>query len=436
MIEDIALIGQLDEEMRRRKFQPKTQSVYRMWIKRLNEFAPGKLGSMNMEVVQEFLEHLNKREKLGRQTVHQATHAAVFFLKRILKQDVSRADFSLPSRSEAVDPIVVLSPEEVRKLLLATKLPKYHQVLALTYGVGLELKELLDLRIRDIDFQNRRLELRRKSSRVSRTAVLPEYIAATLPRYIEQAKPRTWLFEQMPGVPIGAQAAQRAFRRAATLAGIDRSQSLRSLRYAYVVHMQMYGVPLGVIGGHLGLSSSTIPKWLRIGKNQLGVDFSPLDRLLPGQSQDEVDTTALTNIVAELTDPDEREYFSEAISCYRIKAFRAAVVLAWQAVVRRIHLECFAHSLNALNTVLVKHDQKAREIKSMDDLGVVKESILLDVARDLGIFDKNVKGVLVECLGLRNKCGHPGKYSPGPSKVAAYLEDLITHVMQRPAIAR
>jgi hypothetical protein len=195
--------------------------------------------------------------------------------------------------------------------------------------------------------------------------------------------------------------------------------------------MQMYGVPLGVIGDYLGLSSSTIPKWLRIGKEQLGIDFSPLDRLLASQDQEEVDTTVLTNILSGLPDLDERDYFSEAISCYRIKAFRAAVVLAWQAVVRRIHLECFSHGLSELNTVLVRHDQKAREIRSMDDLGLIKESVLLDVARDLGIFDKNVKGVLVECLGLRNRCGHPGKYSPGPSKVAAYLEDLITHVMQR-----
>ncbi len=431
MTEEKSLMNQFDAEMRRRKLQPKTQSIYRMWIKRLDEYAPGRLDSMNVATVQEFLDHLKKREKLAKQTVHQATHASVFFLKRIRKLDVSRADFDLPRRSEAGDPIEVLRPEEVRKLLLATKLPKYHQVLALTYGVGLELKELLDLRIRDIDFKNRRIELRRKSSRVNRTAVLPEYIAATLPKYIEQAQPRTWVFEQAPGVPISAQTAQRAFRRAAALAGIDRDQSLRSLRYAYVVHMQMYGVPLGVIGDYLGLSSSTIPKWLRIGKEQLGIDFSPLDRLLASQDQEEVDTTVLTNILSGLPDLDERDYFSEAISCYRIKAFRAAVVLAWQAVVRRIHLECFSHGLSELNTVLVRHDQKAREIRSMDDLGLIKESVLLDVARDLGIFDKNVKGVLVECLGLRNRCGHPGKYSPGPSKVAAYLEDLITHVMQR-----
>jgi site-specific recombinase XerD len=431
MTEAISPIDQLDEEMRRRKLHLKTQSVYRMWIKRLDEFAPGKLDSMNVEVVQEFLGHLTKRERLARQTVHQATHAAVFFLKRIRKLDVSRADFNLPNRSEAVNPILVHSPEDVRKLLAAIKSPKHHLLLALTYGAGLELKELLDLRIRDIDFQNRRIELRRKSHRVSRTAILPEYIAATLPGYIEQARPSTWLFEQKPGVPITAQVAQRAFHRAAALAGIDKSQSLRSLRYAYVVHMQMYGVPLGVIGKYLGLSASTIQKWLRIGKSQLDVDFSPLDRLLASQGEEEVDTTALANIVGELTDSDEREYFLEAISCYRIKAFRAAVVLAWQAAVRRIHLECFSHSLNVLNTALQKHDQNAREIKSIDDLGVIKETTLLNIARDLGIFDKNVKGILVECLGLRNKCGHPGKYSPGPSKIAAYLEDLITYVMQR-----
>ncbi len=46
-------------------------------------------------------------------------------------------------------------------------------------------------------------------------------------------------------------------------------------------------------------------------------------------------------------------------------------------------------------------------------------------AQELGLYDKNQRAVLEDCLNLRNKCGHPGKYKVGPKKVSSFIEDLI-----------
>jgi hypothetical protein len=43
---------------------------------------------------------------------------------------------------------------------------------------------------------------------------------------------------------------------------------------------------------------------------------------------------------------------------------------------------------------------------------------------DIGILDKNEEAALVASLDLRNGCGHPTKYEPGPKKVSAFIEDV------------
>ena len=70
------------------------------------------------------------------------------------------------------------------------------------------------------------------------------------------------------------------------------------------------------------------------------------------------------------------------------------------------------HSLNSLNQAVSRHVNNAKQITTKDDFAFIKESVVLMVTVDLGVFDKNQKKVLEDCLGIRNSCGHPGKYFP------------------------
>lgn len=58
----------------------------------------------------------------------------------------------------------------------------------------------------------------------------------------------------------------------------------------------------------------------------------------------------------------------------------------------------------------------------------IKNRITLLGAMELGIVDKNQKDILIENLNLRNKCGHPGKYKPGPKKASSFIEDIVSIV--------
>ena len=128
--------------------------------------------------------------------------------------------------------------------------------------------------------------------------------------------------------------------------------------------------------------------------------------------------------VSSITNREIADYVQEAIKCLSVGSLRAAVVFVWVGTVRQIQSQVMRHAAKSVNKALKKYDSNARTVKRTDDLAYVKESTLLLVAQDLGIYDKGQRSTLEDALNLRNKCGHPGRYRPGPKKVSSFIEDV------------
>lgn len=145
----------------------------------------------------------------------------------------------------------------------------------------------------------------------------------------------------------------------------------------------------------------------------------------------EEDVSTLTKQVDALKDPDVMDYVGEALNALKVGARRAAVVFLWVGAVRLIQGAVIAFGAAHANAAIQKHYPKAKDVKTIDDLQFIQESTLLLAARDLGIFDKGETQILEHCLDVRNKCGHPGKYKPGPKKLSSIIEDLVSVVYRR-----
>jgi hypothetical protein len=145
----------------------------------------------------------------------------------------------------------------------------------------------------------------------------------------------------------------------------------------------------------------------------------------------ENEVSGLTAIASRIWNREARDYVDEAIKCLMFGALRASVVFLWAGATRILQERVFLKGVSAVNAALQSHDQKARTLKSLDDFAYVKDSNILMVAEDLGILDRNQRQMLEQALELRNKSGHPGKYSPGPNKVAAFIEDVVQIVLVR-----
>jgi len=134
------------------------------------------------------------------------------------------------------------------------------------------------------------------------------------------------------------------------------------------------------------------------------------------------------SITTTISDSDIRDYVEEAIECLKVKARRACVVFTWTGAIRTVQNKMLAFGEKSLNAALKKHDQNARKVNSIDHFAYIQDKTTLLAAQDLGLFDKTEKDTLVEALGLRNRCGHPGKYKPKEKKVSGFIEDLVSIV--------
>src|SRR4030095_10281213 len=89
---------------------------------------------------------------------------------------------------------VILSRQEVRKLLKTPKLLKHRILLALLYGCGLRLSEVRNIRLKDINFNRDKLHIRCSKGKKDRYVPLGKNLIRGLNKYIEVEQPDEWLF--------------------------------------------------------------------------------------------------------------------------------------------------------------------------------------------------------------------------------------------------
>ncbi len=148
---------------------------------------------------------------------------------------------------------------------------------------------------------------------------------------------------------------------------------------------------------------------------------------IPDQDVQLVNQAAELDLLATtISDDNVRHYVEEAILCLRANARRAAIVFMWVAAVQEIQDRVWAASTPAaISAAAHVHSPKAKTVVKRDDMVELNEALLLQVAQDVGVLDKNEKQVLDGCLQTRNSSGHPNKLRPGVAKVTAHIEDIV-----------
>lgn len=129
----------------------------------------------------------------------------------------------------------------------------------------------------------------------------------------------------------------------------------------------------------------------------------------------------------------EREYLTEAIACFRVGAFRAAIVMTWNLVYDHLCRWILDKHLVAFNLQLPKSFPKAdiKAVTKMEDFAELKESQVLQVARSALVFDANLYKLLKEKLDRRNMAAHPSTLTIGQLTAEEFIRDLIENAAQR-----
>ncbi len=417
-----------------RDYSPRTINSYVSALKRLFDFyANVPPDEISFKQISDYITYLFNRKKSAHATIRIHLTAYNLYYNEILRKNYAVRSLHRKSVSNKIP--TILSPDEIIRLLQSVlNNVKHHSILSLIYSAGLDASQVSLLRIEDVDLQNKRLKVRNSKGNIIRNAIIANQLVADLQYYLTIYSPEKWFFEgREKGTPFSTANLRQIFKSALRSAKIDKKVSVRSLRYSYVKHLELYGIALPNILQEIGIfSPGTMYSYSQMGLIKTNLSFSPLDRISNEYSNAHVDTSSLEKSFNSIQNIDEKSYLLEALKCLNSKAPRAAVIFSWIAAIRNIQYRCLHCEQVLLNNAIKKYFKNAPMVKNIDDFEKIKERTVLEASHTVGIFNKREKNVLIGCLDLRNQCGHSGTYMPDELRVGAFLEDLYQIVFSKP----
>ena len=179
---------------------------------------------------------------------------------------------------------VILSEEEVKRLIAAPTLIKHRMALSLLYGCGLRRSELLDAKIEDADLQRKMLHIRQGKGNKDRYVPLGDNLVYALKKYLLAEQPYTYLFnghgKEGTRVRFSETGVQWLIKEAAKKAGIRKRVTSHVLRHSYATHLLEMGLDimsLKELLGHTDIKTTLI--YLHVSNLGRQKAFSPMDRI-------------------------------------------------------------------------------------------------------------------------------------------------------------
>ncbi len=165
-----------------------------------------------------------------------------------------------------------------------------------------------------------------------------------------------------------------------------------------------------------------------------GVVRREMDKRYGGDANTITITKALADLPASLPDMTERAFLSEALSCYKVKAYRASIVMVWNLAYDHLTRWVMADSdrLNKLNEAIsAQYAKKAVQVRELEHFEWLKESELIEILFKTRILDKTMVQTLKDKLGRRNLAAHPSTLDITQFQADEAIHDLVNNVILR-----
>jgi len=275
----------LVEDMTIRRLGPKTQHDY---IRHVKSFADFLGRSPDKATAEDVHRYQLRRASIGTTvpTVNANASALRFFFKITLKRS-DLADEVVSAREPRRLPIV-LSPQEVGRLLASATNIKHKALLSLAYATGLRASEVVSLKLTDIDRERMVVRVEQGKGKKDRYVMLSPSLLELLRDWWRAARKKGWMYPGQPwlfpsyrGQHTSTRQLHRIVRLAAGRAGIIICVGVHTLRHSFATHLLEQKTDIRIIQvllGHKKLDTTAL--YTRVAIKAIGEVTSPLDLLL------------------------------------------------------------------------------------------------------------------------------------------------------------
>ena len=280
------LTQRMREELVRRNYAQTTIRTYLMAMEEFRRHARKRLDHLGPDDIRRYQVALLEDKKLAVGTVALRVSALRFFYLKVLKKRSLRDELPYPKHPKWARRLpTILTPEEVSRLINASKNLFHYAMLLTMYSAGLRRSELCRLKVTNIDSQRMVIRVERGKGDLDREIPLNQKLLETLRTYWRWMRPKTYLF---PGTengwradkPITPKVIWEAVQEAARRAGITKHVTPHTLRHCFASHLLEAGTDLRtiqVLMGHRDIEATT--RYLHVSPKHLQVAVNPIEQI-------------------------------------------------------------------------------------------------------------------------------------------------------------
>jgi site-specific recombinase XerD len=268
------------EKLQEMRYSPNTIQTYcSLFEEFINFYHRYDITRIDEHQIIAFLRHLVTERKVSISYQNQSINAIKFYYERVLGSqrkiylvDRPRVEKCLP---------IVLSQDEIQKILTTSTNLKHRAVLTTIYSAGLRVSEAIALKKTDIDSKRMQIRVAQAKGKKDRYTLLSPITLELLRRYVKQYKPQEYLFEGPNAQPYSDRSVQSILKEALKKANIQKRVTVHTLRHSFATHLLEAGTDLRYIQSLLGHESSrTTEIYTHITTKGFDQIKSPLDTLI------------------------------------------------------------------------------------------------------------------------------------------------------------
>ena len=219
-----------------------------------------------------------EKENIKERHLNSRINAIKFFFEKVLYKE--RMFFDIPRPKSPSTLPKVLSKKEIKKIFKAAKNSKHLLMLQLSYGMGLRVSEIVNLKISDINSYDMLVHIQGAKGKKDRYTNLPQSVLHLLREYYKEFRPKLYLFEGQIGGKYSTRSVQMVFKNAMIDAKITKKVGIHGLRHSYATHLLELGADIRFIQELLGHNSiKTTQVYTHITDVKKNAIKSPLDTL-------------------------------------------------------------------------------------------------------------------------------------------------------------